>query len=314
LIFNPVAGQKRRLPLTWGPPVLEEIKELLTQYQIPVDIVLTKRAGHATELAKDCIKQGYSLVIAAGGDGTVSEVAAGLINSSVSLGILPLGSMMNIAWMLSIPFDLEKAVAILKIGRTRQIDIGTVTAIGGKKLDKPMHFIENAGVGLEAQLQERVKEIEGGNMWSLVRLAKVFFEYFGQRTTLKFNRQTLEVRSPLIEISNGPRTAAALTMAPKAKLNDHAFTVSVFYMSNWEIVRYFLASKIKVKMKHPRIDRFKTKNVQIMTKKPQLFHADAKIFGQTPVKLKLLPNALTVIAGFPKVGEAALVRRTWLDP
>src|SRR5260221_378434 len=119
LIYNPNAGKKRKLfSLFRGKlTALEDIKDLLTKYQIPVDYFPTKHPGHATDLAKDCIKKGYKTILAAGGDGTVGEVANGLVGTDTTLGILPLGSFMNIAKMLSIPQDLEKAIMIIKMSQ-----------------------------------------------------------------------------------------------------------------------------------------------------------------------------------------------------
>jgi diacylglycerol kinase family enzyme len=120
VIYNPQAGKKKKL---LGKPnySLEDIQDLLTQYQIPADYYPTKSSGHATKLAHDAIKQKYAGVLAAGGDGTVSEAASGLINTDMLLGVLPLGTYMNTAKMLAIPTELEKAVIMIKINRTRKI-------------------------------------------------------------------------------------------------------------------------------------------------------------------------------------------------
>src|SRR5258705_214175 len=114
-IYNPKAGHKAKL-LSLKHPLLslEDIKALLKRYQIPFDSFPTRSAGHATELARQSVKEGYGTVIVAGGDGTVGEAANGLVGTDVNLGILPLGTFMNIARMLSIPSDIEKAVALLK--------------------------------------------------------------------------------------------------------------------------------------------------------------------------------------------------------
>src|ERR1700680_3095034 len=103
LIYNPRAGTKRNiLPDRILKITLEDIKNLLAQYQIPVDYFPTKYPGHATELARQLSQKGYKLILAAGGDGTVGEVANGLVGSETTLGIIPLGSFMNVAKMLSV--------------------------------------------------------------------------------------------------------------------------------------------------------------------------------------------------------------------
>src|SRR6266542_3486663 len=104
LIYNPQAGAKRRMfPPATQPVTLEDIKNLLQQYEIPVEFFPTEYPGHATEIAKSLAKKKYRLILAAGGDGTFSEVVTGLVNTDVVLGFIPIGSFMNIAKMLSIP-------------------------------------------------------------------------------------------------------------------------------------------------------------------------------------------------------------------
>jgi diacylglycerol kinase family enzyme len=106
LIYNPNAGKKRSLFQFKSKPgtSLEDVRFLLEKYQIPVDLAPTKAPGHASQLAKESIKKGYKGVLVAGGDGTVGEAANGLIDSDMPLGILPFGSFMNTAKMLSVPF------------------------------------------------------------------------------------------------------------------------------------------------------------------------------------------------------------------
>src|SRR6187455_426129 len=101
LIINPTAGKKAGL--TTNASGLEDILALLERHEIDADVLPTEHAGHGTELARQAVNDGYELVIAAGGDGTVAEVAEGLVASNAVLGVLPLGSVMNVARMLGLP-------------------------------------------------------------------------------------------------------------------------------------------------------------------------------------------------------------------
>jgi diacylglycerol kinase (ATP) len=154
LIYNPQAGAKWKIFPNYlqYQTSLKDIKQHLEQSEFEVNPAPTKAPGHATQLAKEAIKEGYKIVVAAGGDGTVGEVANGLVHSDVTLGIVPLGSFMNVAKMLLIPLDIEKAIQLIKIGRTRKIDVGSVNRLSGEKLGQPYYFLESAGIGLEAQL------------------------------------------------------------------------------------------------------------------------------------------------------------------
>jgi diacylglycerol kinase (ATP) len=163
-IYNPHAGEKRRLNPMQKKVALEDVKALLEQYQIPVDPTPTKYPKHATELAKDSIKEGYKTVIVAGGDGTVGEVINGLVGSDVVIGILPLGSVMNNARMFGIPLELEKAVELIKIRRERKIDVGGITKLNGEKMEETYYFTEQSGIGFDAIMHYYTSTLFDKNM------------------------------------------------------------------------------------------------------------------------------------------------------
>src|SRR5689334_6463677 len=100
IVANPHAGQKAGFKTNnFGP---SDLQDVLARHGVEADLWLTKRADHATELARTAVREGRSRVIAAGGDGTVAEAAAGLVESDTSLGVMPLGSIMNPARMLGV--------------------------------------------------------------------------------------------------------------------------------------------------------------------------------------------------------------------
>lgn len=315
-IYNPNAGKKRNFFSIFRGRMtaLEDIQELLDQYQIQADYFPTKAPGHATQLAKEAIKEGYHMVIVAGGDGTVGEVANGLIGSEITLAILPLGSFMNIARTLSIPFDLEKAVTLIKIGRQRKIDVGCMTLVEGKKLKTPHYFLESLGMGLEAQIQYHFLEFERGDLGGIWRIIKSLFEYYGRKAKIILDDQIISTPATLVSVSNGPYTGAAIPLAPQAKLNDHRLTIRLFRMTIREIALYLLRVKREGNAKSQKVQTYQTKTVRIETSVPRLVHADARFFGKTPVECTIFPNALNVITGFPKKDDPhALIKRTYLD-
>lgn len=313
LIYNPHAGLKRKFFTTSA--TLEDIHVLLDQYQIPVDFVPTQYPGHATELARASIEEGYKLVLVAGGDGTVGEVANGLIRSPVTLGILPLGSFMNIARMLAIPTDLEKAVQLIKIGRTRKIDVGCITTLSGEPLQQPYYFLENAGIGIEAEVHDYFLQVERGNSFALIAAIKAVISYYHYKAKIIIDDKEMETRAPVVTISNGPFTGAAFELAPKAKLNDHRLTVRTFSMGKVSLAFAFLRLLLGKKILSKQVKSFQAKSVKIISAGKHIVHADARLFGTTPIDCRIVPNALTLICGFAKNGhDIALKKRTYLDP
>jgi len=313
VIYNPFAGTTKKL--VNNPISLEDVKHFLERYEIDADFYPTEHKGHATELAHNAIKENYKMVLVAGGDGTVGEAANGLINSEVILGILPMGSYMNIARMLSIPLDIEKAVMILRIGQTRKIDVGAITTLSGKKLNKPYVFLESVGFGLEAQAHQYMNEFEKGNYKAPFTLLKTVYEYLSQKTEVVIDDHTIRTKATNINISNGPYSGPAIAMAPEAKLNDHRLTVTVFKMGKFDFFYYFLRLWLGFK-RNKKPQTYQSERVQINTKHPRLVHADARLYGETPVEVEVMPQALKVLTGFPDQSDPikSFKKATILEP
>lgn len=314
LIYNPHAGKKRRLLSIQENASIEFIKDLFDQYQIPIQFAPTKKIGHATQLAHEYRKKGFENIIAAGGDGTVGEVANALVGSDSNLGILPLGTFMNVARMLCIPTNLEMAVMAIKIGRIRKIDVGSITMLSGKTLSDPYYFLENAGIGLEAHLQRNVYDLERGNIRNILHIMKPFSNFYRPHTTIQVDGKSISTYAPFISISNGPMTGVSLKMAPNSKLNDHKFTLSLFHMSVREMILYFVNMRRTGRVFSAKVERFLGSHIKIVTRNKTYVHADARFFGTTPVEFDIIPNALNVICGFPQSAKNALIKRTYLDP
>ena len=117
LIVNPAAAGGR-LGKRWSG-----VAARLRQLGLDAPVSLTTAPGHASDLAADAAARGAGVVVAVGGDGTVSEVLEGIHGSSVALGILPLGTGNDAARTLAVPSGLEAAVRVLLADRRRRIDL-----------------------------------------------------------------------------------------------------------------------------------------------------------------------------------------------
>ena len=133
VIMNPSAHSER------AKESLATIRRLASG----ADLQFTSGPDDARRLAADAAKAGARIVVACGGDGTVSEVANGLAGTSTTLGVMPLGTMNVFAKELDLPSDLDAAWRIIEAGVTRKIDLPTANSV---------HFIQLAGVGLDAQV------------------------------------------------------------------------------------------------------------------------------------------------------------------
>jgi YegS/Rv2252/BmrU family lipid kinase len=131
---------------------------LFKQHGVLAKIEVAKAGGEAPLLAHRAVKNGAGLVIAAGGDGTVSSVASALLNTETVLGVLPLGTLNHFAKDLGIPAGLEEAVANLRTGQVTQIDVGEVNG---------HHFLNNSSLGLYPSIVRQREETQkkGHSKW-----------------------------------------------------------------------------------------------------------------------------------------------------
>ena len=317
-IYNPKAGAKRSFFTKREPGfVLESIRALLRKYEIECDESPTRAAGDARRIAAQAAKDGYETVIVAGGDGTVGEAANGLIGTNVVLGILPLGTFMNVARMLDIPFDLEQAVMVIKMNNVRLIDVGEILSIEGDRPSEPTFFLESSSIGLEADFQNEFLAWERGDASALGRFLRRGIKGYRHPLHVELdNNRSFESRAHVIMISNGPYAGSAIPVAPNAKLNDSLLTVRRYHMSKFELVQHVLSSLIFGSHKEPKIEVYTSANVRVTSKSPRTVHADGRIFGKTPITITLRPKALHVITGYPaSVEESALLaKKTYLAP
>ncbi|MBY0425167.1 MAG: diacylglycerol kinase, partial [Cytophagales bacterium] len=136
-IINPISGviDKSGFPDT--------VKSVLAGSGLDVTCVYSERVGHAEELSRKAVADGYTMVFSVGGDGTMNEVARGLLNTTVGLGLVPLGSGNGLARHMGLPLKIKEAIALAKNHSLLRIDSGSIN-------DKP--FFNMAGVGFDAHI------------------------------------------------------------------------------------------------------------------------------------------------------------------
>lgn len=139
IVFNPTAGPTRRRSMT------RALSTLLEQ-GVRAEVAMTAYAGHAEEIAREASRAGAGVVVAAGGDGTIAEVASGLAGSGTTLGVLPLGTANVLACELGIPRVPERAALVLARGRTATLRPGLARFADGRT----RLFLQMLGAGFDA--------------------------------------------------------------------------------------------------------------------------------------------------------------------
>jgi len=278
IIFNPAAkGERARKSI---PLIKEAFPDAV--------LIETEHAGHATDLAAEAGKR-FEKVLAAGGDGTINEVANGLAHTDAALGVLPIGTVNVFAMELGISNKLEKAISVIKEGKERQIDLA-------KANDR--YFVQLAGVGLDAETV-RMTDAESkkalGPLSYLMTLTQVVGQTASPLEIRNGHEEPLE--GTFVLIGNGRHYGGPFNFFPEAKLDDGLLDVCVFHrLSHFDLLRYFRG--ILVNGGHTKftdVTYFKTNRIEISGGLNEPFEVDGEFHGNCPVQFSIAPKALKVL-------------------
>lgn len=284
LVVNPVAGTRSKRGLD------EVVAERLSGCDIKVTTVLTKGPGHASELALEAIKENFDMVIAAGGDGTVNEVANTLSNTNVTLGIIPLGSGNGLARSLGIPQDVGEALRIIDAGHVARCDRGLVNG---------MPFYCTFGVGFDAAVSEKFASMKRRGRVTYVRsVLREFFNYKSQPYAISIGGKVITERAFLIAVCNASQYGNNAYIAPHAKLSDGLLDLIVIHEGS-------PISSVKVGVdlltgfldRNTRIDTFRISSATITRLHPGPAHLDGEpLTLGSNLQVNCDPLALSVFA------------------
>jgi YegS/Rv2252/BmrU family lipid kinase len=308
LVINPHAGQK--LGLSTNAAGIQAVEEALAGVGVHVDVQETQRPKHATELARQAVEAGCKLVIAAGGDGTVSETGHGLAGTDTALGIMPMGSIMNTARTLCIPRDLPGAAAVIAAGRVLSMDVGCVRA-GPPGAVRQANYLEAGGVGLAAGLFGYFDRLDSGApLQGVLRAVLRFLRRLGTpRLILEADGRRFQVRSAMVTVANGPYVGAAYALAPDAHVDDGLLDTVLYREAGVLRVLFHMAMVAGGRRRPtpPDAQAFRVRNLRVYTRRrrrPLPVHADGIAVGATPAEFSVLPGALKVLVGEPPPGAA----------
>jgi diacylglycerol kinase (ATP) len=298
VIWNPNAGAKVRLP---GKAVTaESLNEMFATAGGVANIIETKSSEDATAQVRRLITVGERLIVAAGGDGTIGLVARELLGKDVTLGVTPLGSVMNIPRMLGLPLDPAQAVRLLvaERPRTAQIDVGEANG---------EVFYEAASVGLHAQMFNAAHHFDDGKWGSPLRALWMAFRYQPGRMEITLDgSDSVQTRALMVVVANGQYAGPAMTLAPEAKPDDGQLDVRVFrHFAKLELLRHMASIMFGRHAYVPHVDTYRAANVRITGHRPLPCRADSIDLGTTPLDCRAHAHALTAIVGPDFRGRAS---------
>lgn len=287
VIHNPTAGQ-RRVHALW------QVLDILSGNGVRVRLWQTNHPGHATELARLAIMEGARQVVAAGGDGTIAEVAAGLSGSRVPLGVIPLGTANVLAQELNLPFSPRAIAAALAFGRTRTVWPGLATGPAGTRL-----FVQMVGVGLDAQVVHHMprgfKRLFGRTAYVLQTLREMI-RYSYRPIRLKVDGAAEEAAS--VVVTKGCLYAGHYQLAPGAHHNEPGFSVALFGGHGpCAALMYGAALPLNLLPRAPGLRLLRAHEVEILDSCDLHAQADGDPAGRAPLWVRDAPAAIEVVSG-----------------
>ena len=266
------------------------------------ELRFTEAPGEAERLARESLRDGCRLVVAAGGDGTINEVVNGLSEDfgSARLAILPLGTGNDLARSIGVPADLVEALEVLRQGRVRRLDV--VRARFGADGGAERYFLNMATGGFSGDLNEAMDK-ERKTAWGPFSYLRSAVEAAAEIRSFEVSIEA-EGQEPFTSsavsavVANGRYAGGGVPAAPEACVDDGLLDVVIIPALSmgqlaWLMPRMLAGTHLS--SEHVRF--FRTRRLRIESDPPCPFNLDGEEAGVTPVELEILPGALEVVVG-----------------
>ncbi len=225
VILNPTAGKghaEKRIP---------EIEVFFTEHGLEYEIIQTKRPGHAIQLAESYALMENTLIVAAGGDGTINEIINGLMKASNKMetipafGVLAIGRGNDFAFSADIPIGLGKDLLRIKDGASVPMDVGEVR---GGDYPEGRYFGNGLGIGFDTLVgleAAKMNYIHGAAGYALGAIKTLIKYPTAPELKISFNDEVINISPALVSVMNGRRLGGSFFMAPEGKMNDGLFDI-----------------------------------------------------------------------------------------
>ena len=282
-IINPISGTRDK----------RFIKSYIIKYInhefFLFDIIFTEYAQHATKLAKEAAEKNYDAVVAIGGDGSINEIALGIVNTNTALGIIPNGSGNGLAHYLKIPLNIQRAIEIINNFNIIPIDTATIN----EKL-----FVSVAGLGFDALVAKDFAKVKKRGFFSYFKIiVKNYFTYNRKMYVLYINKIKYERKAMMITLANSNQFGFNTIIAPNASINDGLLDVCLIKkIPLFEAPLLSLLLFLRKIDVSKRIEIIKTSELTILQHKSRVVHIDGDPQYLTKkLQIKVNPLSLKVI-------------------
>src|ERR1700722_9886432 len=287
IVFNPVAG-RRRAHLLW------RVLDVLVANGVRLELAETCRAGHAESLTLETAKRGEKMGVAAGGDGTIAEVANGLMGTGAHLGVIPLGTANVLAHELGLPFSPKAVAAALAFGRTTTLWPGVASSATGDRL-----FVQMLGVGFDAHVVKRVsfpmKKLLGKGAYVMRSMAELT-RYSYPRIRMRLDE--VETQAASVIVSKGRLYGGSFRLASDAVPGEPGFTVVLFDRGGpGAAMMYGAALPLNLLGHAPGVRHVRARRIDFLQRGEVPAQTDGDSAGFAPLWVGDAPGPIQVVIG-----------------
>lgn len=294
-ILNPSAGFGSRWRLN------TKLEQRIRAGFPEAEIIVARHAGHATQLAAEQKNDRDRTVVAVGGDGTVHEVANGLIGGSASLGMVPVGSGNDYARMFALSGRIDRALEQLRHGRERAVDVGraAIEAENGSAIER--YFVNGMGIGFDAEVAYRAREstiLKGAAMY-LAAALPLLFRYRSACMCVALDGEAFSGRYFLIAAGNGKCVGGGFRLTPGARLDDGLLEICLVHaLSPGRALRMLPGAMRGSHGRYPEVRFCRSGSLRVETSGGVIVHLDGEVIATAArrIRAEIHPGVLKVRA------------------
>ncbi|MEE8581716.1 MAG: diacylglycerol kinase family protein [Myxococcota bacterium] len=269
-----------------------------------IQVEQTRGRRDAERIAREAARAGVDRLVVAGGDGTTSEVASGVLSAGLAdrtrIAVLPLGTGGDLARMLGTPRNLERAVEALGRGLERRIDAGCIHYRGRDGQEKTSYFLNVVSFGLSGlvnELVDRAPKWLGGRVAFLIGTVRGILHYRCREVTVSVDGKRVHTGPLLLAaVANGSCFGGGMRIAPHARLDDGRFdVVTIAERSKLQQLVELSSIYRGTHLDHPAVNHWRAKLVEADAPEGQVWlDVDGEAIGTLPARIELLPDAITL--------------------
>ena len=275
-IVNPISGKGKQKDIE------NIIRENLNSKKYEYSIQFTEKQGHAKELCKQAIIDGYEGIIAVGGDGTVNEIASECIGKNTILGIIPAGSGNGFAYHIGMKKNIKEAILQLNNATIKIVDSCTANSIP---------FVNVSGIGFDAHIANLFQNLKKRGFWNYLKLIFKEINYKAKEYTLNYDGKSRKVKAILISFANASQYGNNFRISPRSKLDDGLINFVIVQEMPKRMMPQFL-----IKMENGTIEN--SKFIEIIQAKEMEIFSDEKIIHLDGEPKKI--NKSVIVKNNPK--------------